>query len=101
MPGISESTGPSSRRSEERNDRRSAGAAASSGKLPDFPPAVAQIGAATTQATGEAARDPGSPVGKDIDGAANMITAAICKLTHGQPRNVCASPGVAAAARSL
>jgi hypothetical protein len=46
-------------------------------------------------------RDPGSPVGKDIDGAANMITAAICKLTHGQPRNVCASPGVAAAARSL
>jgi thiol-disulfide isomerase/thioredoxin len=48
-----------------------------------------------------AMRDPGSAVGKDIDGAANMITAAICKLTHGQPRNVCASPGVAAAARSL
>jgi hypothetical protein len=48
-----------------------------------------------------AMRDPGSPVGKDIDGAANMITAAICRLTHGQPRNVCASPGVAAAARSL
>jgi hypothetical protein len=38
-------------------------------------------------------RDPASPVGKDIDGAANMITAAICKLTHGQPGNVCTSPG--------
>jgi Domain of unknown function (DUF929) len=48
-----------------------------------------------------AMRDPASAVGKDIDGAANMITAAICKLTHGQPRNACASPGVAAAARSL
>jgi hypothetical protein len=47
-----------------------------------------------------AMRDPASPVAKDIDGAANMITAAICKLTHGQPRNVCTSPGVAAAGGS-
>jgi hypothetical protein len=46
-----------------------------------------------------AMRDPASPVGKDIDGAANMITAATCKLTHGQPGNVCTSPGVAVAAR--
>jgi hypothetical protein len=48
-----------------------------------------------------AMRDPASLVGKDIYGAANMITAAICKLTHSQPRSVCASPGVAAASRSL
>ncbi len=48
-----------------------------------------------------AIRDPGSTVGKDIDGAANMITAAICKLTHGQPGNVCTSAGVTAAARSI
>jgi Domain of unknown function (DUF929) len=48
-----------------------------------------------------AMRDPGSTVAKDIDGAANMITAAICKLTHGQPRNVCTSAGVTAAARSV
>ena len=47
-----------------------------------------------------AMHDPSSKVGKDIDGAANMITAAICKLTHGQPRNVCTSAGVTAAARS-
>jgi hypothetical protein len=46
-------------------------------------------------------RDPSSPVGKDINGAANMITAAICNLTHGQPRNVCTSPGVIAASRSI
>jgi thiol-disulfide isomerase/thioredoxin len=44
-----------------------------------------------------AMRDPSSPVGKDIDGAANMITAAICKLTHGQPGSVCTSAGVRAA----
>jgi hypothetical protein len=48
-----------------------------------------------------AMRDPSSTAGKDIDGAANVITAAICKLTHGQPRNVCASAGVTAASRSL
>jgi hypothetical protein len=30
-----------------------------------------------------------------------MITAAICKLTHGQPGNVCTSAGVTAAARSI
>ena len=39
---------------------------------------------------------PSSPVGKDIDGAANMITAAICTLTHGKPVNVCRSAGVRA-----
>jgi Domain of unknown function (DUF929) len=46
-------------------------------------------------------RDPSSPVGKDIDGAANMITAAICKLTHGQPASVCSSAGVRAANHSI
>jgi hypothetical protein len=40
-----------------------------------------------------AMRDPASPVAKDIDGAANMITAAICKLTHGQPAGVCQAAG--------
>jgi hypothetical protein len=48
-----------------------------------------------------AMRDPSSMVGKDIDGAANIITAAICKLTHGQPPSVCTSAGVTAASRSL
>jgi thiol-disulfide isomerase/thioredoxin len=48
-----------------------------------------------------AMRDPSSPVAKDIDGAANMITAAICTLTHGQPAGVCQSAGVKAAAGSI
>ena len=48
-----------------------------------------------------AMRDPSSLVARDIDGAANMITAAICTLTHGQPGGVCQSAGVKAAAGSL
>ena len=48
-----------------------------------------------------AMHDPSSPVAKDIDGAANVITAAICTLTHGQPGGVCQSAGVRAAAGSL
>ena len=45
-----------------------------------------------------AMRTPSSPVAKDIDGAANMLTASICKLTNGQPGGVCSSAGVLAAA---
>ena len=48
-----------------------------------------------------AMRDPSSPVADAIDGAANVITAAICTLTHGQPDGVCRSGGVRAAAGSL
>ena len=47
-----------------------------------------------------AMHNPSSTVGKDIDGAANKITAAICTLTHSQPRNVCTSAGVVAASRA-
>jgi hypothetical protein len=46
-------------------------------------------------------KDPSSQVAKDIDGAANVITAALCKVTGGQPGNVCSSAGVKAAAGSL
>ena len=48
-----------------------------------------------------AMRTPSSPVAQDIDGAANIITAAICKITNGQPGGVCTSAGVTAAASSL
>jgi len=48
-----------------------------------------------------AMRTPSSTVGKDIDGAANIITAAICKITNGQPGGVCSSAAVTAAAGSL
>jgi Domain of unknown function (DUF929) len=48
-----------------------------------------------------AMHDPSSAVAKDIDGAANIITAAICTLTHGQPGGVCHSAGVKAAGGSI
>jgi hypothetical protein len=48
-----------------------------------------------------AMQSPSSPVAQDIDGAANVITAAICKVTNGQPGAVCTSAGVTAAAASL
>jgi hypothetical protein len=47
-----------------------------------------------------AMRDPASPVARTIDGAANVIAAAICTLTHGRPGGVCRSAGVTAAAGS-
>ena len=48
-----------------------------------------------------AMHNPASPVGRNIDGAANMITAAICVLTHGRPGNVCHSAAVTAARGSI
>lgn len=45
--------------------------------------------------------DPASPIAKQVLGAANTITAAICTLTNGQPTDVCTSPGVTAAASAL
>ncbi len=65
--------------------------------LPDtqyYPSALADLSWAQVAA---AMRNPASTVGKDIDGAANMITAAICTVTRGQPGSVCRSAGVAAA----
>jgi hypothetical protein len=41
-----------------------------------------------------ALNDKSSSIGKGADGAANMITAALCKLTHNQPANVCTSPAI-------
>jgi hypothetical protein len=46
-----------------------------------------------------AMHNPASPVGKDIDSAANVITAAICHLTKDQPAGVCSSAGVTTASR--
>lgn len=39
-----------------------------------------------------ALHDPASPIARGADGAANEITAAICKLTGNKPAHVCASP---------
>ncbi len=45
--------------------------------------------------------DPTSDVAKGIDGAANVLTAQICKSTASQPAAVCTAPGVVAAAAQL
>lgn len=48
-----------------------------------------------------AMHDPSSAIARDIDGAANISTAAICALTQGQPGAVCHSAGVQAASSSI
>jgi uncharacterized protein DUF929 len=45
--------------------------------------------------------DPSSPIAKAVDGSANVITAALCKLTGNQPAGVCTAAGVVAAASAL
>jgi thiol-disulfide isomerase/thioredoxin len=39
-----------------------------------------------------ALQSPSTPIAQGADGAANMMTAAICKLTNNQPANVCSAP---------
>ncbi len=46
-------------------------------------------------------RNPSTTVAKDVNGAANSMTAAICKITKNPPAAVCSSAGVKAAAGSL
>ena len=46
-------------------------------------------------------RNPSSTVAKGIDGAANSITAAICKIAKNAPASVCNSAGAKAGAGSL
>jgi hypothetical protein len=41
-----------------------------------------------------ALQDPSSAIAKGADGAANMITATICKITNNQPANVCTTPTI-------
>ncbi|WP_238016081.1 DUF929 family protein [Dactylosporangium sp. AC04546] len=43
-----------------------------------------------------AAADPQSSLGRTVDGNANAMTALLCRLTGGQPGDVCTSPAVTA-----
>jgi hypothetical protein len=49
----------------------------------------------TWQAIASALHDPSSPVAQAVDGTANYMTAALCKLTNNQPASVC-TPAVTA-----
>jgi len=44
----------------------------------------------TMEQIAAALADPTSRVAKSVDGAANLITAGLCSVTHNQPANVCA-----------
>jgi hypothetical protein len=45
--------------------------------------------------------NPSSPVAQGVLGAANYITAAICKTTNNQPTSVCSAPSITAVAGGL
>jgi hypothetical protein len=55
----------------------------------------------THEQIAQALSDPSSAIAKAVDGSANVITAALCQLTNGQPTPVCTSSGVRAAAAKL
>jgi Domain of unknown function (DUF929) len=48
-----------------------------------------------------ALKDPSSPIAQSVDGAANYITGAICRMTNNQPATVCATPAVTAVQSGL
>jgi Domain of unknown function (DUF929) len=68
-------------------------------KLPIYDPAV--LAHMTWSQVAAALHNPNSPVAQGALGAANLITAAICKMTGGQPGNVCTSAGVVTATAHL
>jgi hypothetical protein len=48
-----------------------------------------------------ALKDPASPIAQGVDGAANYLTGAICKMTNNQPAAVCTSKAVTAVQSGL
>ena len=68
-------------------------------KTPIFDPAV--LAGMTWAQVASALHNPSSPVAQGALGAANLMTAAICKMTGGQPGNVCTSSAVVSASAHL
>jgi thiol-disulfide isomerase/thioredoxin len=68
-------------------------------KLPIYDPGV--LAGMSWAQVATALHNPNSQVAQGALGAANLITAAICKMTNGQPGNVCTSAGVVAASAHL
>jgi hypothetical protein len=48
-----------------------------------------------------ALHDPSSPIAQSVNGAANYITGAICRMTNNQPASVCSTPAVTAVQSGL
>lgn len=68
-------------------------------KAPIYNPVV--LKGMTWSQIASAMQNPSSPVAQGVDGAANYITAAICKTTNNQPATVCAAPTIKALAGGL
>jgi Domain of unknown function (DUF929) len=68
-------------------------------KDPTYDPGV--LAGMTWAQVAAALHDPSSKVAQNALGAANLMTAAICKMTGGKPGNVCTSSGVVAASAHL
>jgi hypothetical protein len=68
-------------------------------RTPTYDPAV--LAGMTWAQVAAALHNPSSQVAQGALGSANYITAAICKMTGGQPGNVCNAPGVVKASGSL
>ena len=68
-------------------------------KGPIYDPAV--LKGLTWSQIATAMRNPSSPVSQGVLGAANYMTAAICKTTNNQPASVCTSPAVTTVAGKL
>lgn len=66
---------------------------------PSYDPTV--LKGLTADQIAAALADPSSAVARAVDGAANVLTAAICKSTGNQPASVCSAAGVTAAADKL
>jgi len=68
-------------------------------KDPTYDPGI--LAGMTWAQVAAALHDPSSKVAQNALGAANLMTAAICKMTGGKPSNVCTSSGVVAASAHL
>jgi hypothetical protein len=68
-------------------------------KLPNYDPGV--LAGMSWAQVAAALHNPNSPVAQGALGSANLMTAAICKMTGGKPGNVCTSAGVVAASAHL
>jgi hypothetical protein len=68
-------------------------------KGPIYNPAV--LAGKTWSQIAAALKNPSSPIAQSVDGAANYLTGAICKMTNNQPASVCSSPAVTAVQSGL
>jgi len=68
-------------------------------KGPTYDPGI--LAGMTWAQVAAALHSPSSTVAQAADGTANLITAAICKMTNGQPGSVCSSTAVTKASGSL